>query len=627
MSHKHDAVVRRLINRFRVFLKVLFRHIAFPLRLVHHLCRTLLRLYYSRSVASKRRFQRIHPDGHPERIVGSSQPPIRQPPSNHQPQGPPLPLPRPASYPPFPVPTPTPSSNYVPQPPPGPPAPTQSQSREFQPFTPSDVMRYDKYPTINPDVNKYTEIEALMRDYSDKRQQVGGNWQSCIHPEGALYFHDPTRGIYTDSILWGKRQSDMDSCVDGLLALMPPEVQLDCNKIELVVQLATNRETRASFCRYYIVDHDKHLLLWLHPLPTTKLFCGVQGVEKLSHIKYAVEHQYWQVCHFPRQHCEMYPNENLPATQLLKELKAVVVHASAETITTDVSLSPFDGDELSKILDLIGQLQGKRKLDDVADAHSICVIARFMRYFTRAKFFNFCGLPAARLDADQSVYKKTKRSKLILALSWAFNVALFGAPQSHMTELRRVWVDRSINSPRWKNFNSKLSSEWSGITMYSTVMVAVDVSFLAVPSVSLQSPGSVTIISTYLSIVCIVGSLVVSLFLTRQNRLYGQESADTAVQFLKKMTGSAFGTKAVATVHGLPYAMMLWGMLYFMLGFSYQVFTTTPTLTLATTGSACGIVALFTLWLIYAARDFHVSTRFISWLRAFRARSGTLTQP
>jgi len=108
-------------------------------------------------------------------------------------------------------------------------------------------------------------------------------------------------------------------------------------------------------------------------------------------------------------------------------------------------------------------------------------------------------------------------------------------------------------------------------------MVAVDVSFLAVPSVSILGSDSVTIISTYLSIFCIVGSLVVSLFLTRQSRMYGQESADTAVskewrsivayyhnkllqvQFLKKMTGSAFGTKAVAIVHGLPYAMLLWG--------------------------------------------------------------------
>ena len=97
----------------------------------------------------------------------------------------------------------------------------------------------------------------------------------------------------------------------------------------------------------------------------------------------------------------------------------------------------------------------------------------------RTKFFNFYGLPAARLDADQSVYIKEKKSKLTLALSWAFNVALFGAPESHMSELRRVWVDHSTNSPRWKNFNDKLSSEWSGITIYVRAMIfAVCVLFL-----------------------------------------------------------------------------------------------------------------------------------------------------
>jgi hypothetical protein len=165
----------------------------------------------------------------------------------------------------------------------------------------------------------------------------------------------------------------------------------------------------------------------------------------------------------------------------------------------------------------------------------------------RAKFFNFCGLPTARLDADQSVYIKKERGKLLVALSWAFNVALFGAPDSHMRELRRVWVDRSINSPRWKQFNNQLTSEWSGITMYvrimisycstpicahsyqSTVMLAVDVSFLAVPSVIPSNTQKLPpqVIGTYISVFCIIGSLVVSLCLTRQNR--HQESADTAV--------------------------------------------------------------------------------------------------
>jgi hypothetical protein len=65
---------------------------------------------------------------------------------------------------------------------------------------------------------------------------------------------------------------------------MPSGLQLECDKIELVVQLARNQKTGAEICRYYFVDHDKHLLFWLHELSTAKLYCGVQGVDKLSHI-------------------------------------------------------------------------------------------------------------------------------------------------------------------------------------------------------------------------------------------------------------------------------------------------------------------------------------------------------
>ncbi|KAG1752370.1 uncharacterized protein EDB91DRAFT_512380 [Suillus paluster] len=108
-----------------------------------------------------------------------------------------------------------------------------------------------------------------------------------------------------------------------------------------------------------------------------------------------------------RHHCELYPNEkNLRGPLLLKELKEIVLHASAEAITTDLSLSPFDGDELPKILDLISQLQDNAQ--DEYRAHSICVIVGYALHDTsplssqpaRAQFFKFCGLPEARLNAD-----------------------------------------------------------------------------------------------------------------------------------------------------------------------------------------------------------------------------------
>jgi hypothetical protein len=59
-------------------------------------------------------------------------------------------------------------------------------------------------------------------------------------------------------------------------------------------------------------------------------------------------------------------------------------------------------------------------------------------------------------------------------------------------------------------------------------MLAVDVSFLAVPNVNISQSQSIGIIATYLSIIFITGSLIVSVLLVRQNQRYGFESADKA---------------------------------------------------------------------------------------------------
>ena len=99
----------------------------------------------------------------------------------------------------------------------------------------------------------------------------------------------------------------------------------------------------------------------------------------------------------------------------------------------------------------------------------------------RAKFFNFYGQPNARISADQSLYAKETKGMLMSVLSWTFNVTLFGAPESHMNELRSLWVDRTFNNLRWKNFNSKLSGEFSDIMLYvRTIIFAVGLLFLLI---------------------------------------------------------------------------------------------------------------------------------------------------
>jgi hypothetical protein len=80
-----------------------------------------------------------------------------------------------------------------------------------------------------------------------------------------------------------RRRSSMTSCIEELLALMPCGLQLRSGGIELVVELTRNQNNN-RVCRYYFVDHPNRLLFWLHDIPTARIFDGVVGVEKWSHI-------------------------------------------------------------------------------------------------------------------------------------------------------------------------------------------------------------------------------------------------------------------------------------------------------------------------------------------------------
>lgn len=154
----------------------------------------------------------------------------------------------------------------------------------------------------------------------------------------------------------------------------------------------------------------------------------------------------------------------------------------------------------------------------------------------KVKFTNFCGQPGVRVDADRSIYYKEghERETLIFRL---LNLILWYGPRKHYKRVQRVWVDEIINAPRWKDFINQLDNEWLGFTIYvsawyilsaiedlasleSTVMLAVDVSFLAVPGIIDSSLQTSPAIAVYMSSLCAVGSLVLAVLLVDQSKDY-----------------------------------------------------------------------------------------------------------
>ncbi|KAG2134375.1 hypothetical protein BD769DRAFT_1572285 [Suillus cothurnatus] len=456
------------------------------------------------------------------------------------------------------------------------------------------VSRYDRNVHVQ-DKDEPFEIKKGPLDCSEELVVVGG-WESLTHPEGALIFYHLYKRVFTDAdvrnpgtaVRIGKAVEKAYEEARNANIFLDPSV-------ELVLELM---EKDSEECGYYFVDHEKRIIFWFQDHKSDLLMCNICGVERESHVRYALESQYWR-------HVELFPNKRSLPTDVVINLKEIVMHAHAENITSETCLAPFAADEVASMLSLVDLLISS-DTKDIAHKereHSVWIVARLMRLFCNAKFVNFCGQPGARLNVDQSLYREsiTHSKRIFLRL---MNVMLFGSPDAQSKALHKIWVDDTIVQPQWKNFIDRLTTEWNGYTIFSTVMLAVDISFLGVSAVQTQT---FAIILTYLSTLCAVGSLLVSLILAGQVNDSRRGSAEAVASFMVGMSHSMLGLESLALMLSLPFALLIWGMVFFAAALSTLIFRTSGVVAVSITSPVWVAVFILVTWPVLAANHIHVS--------------------
>lgn len=460
--------------------------------------------------------------------------------------------------------------------------PTEWDPNRFKTLVPNLCQRYNKRVIVRSSKGP-DPIPAKKKDF--KAIPVDG-WECVVHPEGALYFYDATRRAFTDTNL---RSAKLLKAINHLVDQLRSTAG---DTIDDLTYLVLELQGKEDVCHYYFVQHDKRLLFWLQDL--TEPICiyeKVKGVKSDTHIKIALEAQYWM-------HCELYPSNAPIQPQIPTELKHVLLHSHSDFLTSDTSVVPYDLPTLQNMLDLsnhlveyVGPLTPSSNECVVLPAHLMCVLARLMRLFARSKFLNFYGQVSARLNVNQSVYEvEPSKQKGTLRLRLA-NVFLWGAPGAQYKFLRNTWTDNILNYPKWYKHISRLNGDWSNVTIFSTVMLAVDISFLAVPGVI--SAAAVVI---YLSAMCSVSSLVVSMLLAVENRGWGTDSAEGAASFMARMIHTQSDVEALAIMYSLPYAYLIWGMFCFVTALGISVFHLTSVAPLVVVGLCWVAVTTLTLW-------------------------------
>ncbi|KAG1733981.1 hypothetical protein EDB19DRAFT_1911313 [Suillus lakei] len=282
---------------------------------------------------------------------------------------------------------------------------------------------------------------------------------------------------------------------------------------------------------------------------------------------------------------------------------------SVDVLTSDTSIVPYDLSKLQNMLELsnhlvdyVGSATPSSEVVVVLPAHLVCVLgavytmymalsvytpeARLMRLFARSKFLNFYGQVTAHLNANRSVYEiEQSGQKATLRLRLA-NTFLWGAPAAQYKALTNICMDGILNYPKWCKH---ITNDWNNVTIFSTVMLAVDISFLAIPGII-----SAAALIIYLPVICPISSLVVSILLAAEIRERCVDSAKGAVRCLLHVM--LIHIEALAIMSSLPIAYLIWGMFYFVIALGISVFHSTNLATLVIVSIFWVAVTVLTLW-------------------------------
>jgi len=207
------------------------------------------------------------------------------------------------------------------------------------------------------------------------------------------------------------------------------------------------------------------------------------------------------------------------------------------------------------------------------------------------QFLNFHGQPGARLNLHQSVYGENgkPRSRLMCLVS----PLLFSAPDVYLQALDRIWVDYIAKFNLWVEFMRKLNTEWQEFIIIDTVLLNANVAFLAIQSVdNTTNNRSMAQIASYLSIVTSLGSIITALVLVRQHRTKNIRDAHQVVAHFNA------GTERLAIVYSLPYVLLMWSVIAFLVAFLCMCFTFSDPITYGTVGSLVCVIGVLILYCI-----------------------------
>lgn len=472
-----------------------------------------------------------------------------------------------------------------------------SPGPRFAPMSANGVKRFDRhsreFAMIDPSISDY-KIKAFQVQYPSHDGNLPVGWTAHVHPEGARYFlHAQTRTYTESDVCSPEVLQDIIYFSNYLhgelrLAIDTKKIDIDYDDVELVLE-PKKAVCADIICCYYFVNPAERCLFWLDEYDAEDMLGECRGVTALSHKRLAVQAQYWK-------HWEMFPNLCLVAQDILDELKELMLHATCDHLTTTRSAAALSADELKQYFEIVKWIRVNSSGDR---AHAVVIIGRIMHTFCRNQYLNFHGQPCARLSVDQTVRGWSYKPSVYMTI---FAPLLCMAPVAHVRSLHTSFVDDLASTSEWKIFITRLNGQLQNLNLLGTVLLGANVGFLAIQSVDSGAGRSPTQIASYMSLVLSFGSIALGLtFITLD--LTGRDRGSEASRFLQRMNDGKHGLEKLAMIYSLPYALLMWSMLFFIVAFSYEWCKPGDAVSRSIVGAVLLTVCGLVVWCISVASD------------------------
>ncbi|KAJ3825329.1 hypothetical protein F5880DRAFT_1730331 [Lentinula raphanica] len=491
--------------------------------------------------------------------------------------------------------------------------------KKFHPISPDSLSLFNifKKPT---EVISYT-IAPQTRSFEPKRFD---GWECKVHPEGGWYYIYKGK-YYTNRVVMNTFTQDcIMTCIDDF-----DRITRSCNiqissKVNAVFNLHQDPSNPRSYlCDYYIADHDTCIIFWLQRVEAGKViqyWKSVGGSIYPAHIKHAIVSLYWV-------HCILYPSScsGYFTPKALNEGREFLCQKIDETIQgVDKIKLGYKMDQLKEMIFLINNIP--------SGAHA------FIRKST-------LGLenPGA---AGIVIYSMCVQPKLESIMIWRTYVGLLGRMMYSFDIYHQLLLDIGgsgfLLESSWLEFIQSLKDELQQIILFNTVLLNADIAFLAIQSIDNSSnlpKRSPAQIACFLSIVACFGSIILGLILVRTH--YAKTTGDKAVKFLEPWTSGQFGFGLLAFLYSVPYALLLWGVIGFLVAFSFMCYTNSNVFVRSLMSVAWLVIITLCLWSValladwgqypgvklfwsYASRMWHL---LLSGLRQPMSQGGAGNQP